>query len=71
MHFFLSGLCLCSREHYFMKTKLGSAIARVFLSEGIQKSDAYGGVFPEMFKLINIMLTYIEKDKNLLYTALL
>ena len=54
-----------------MKTKLGSAIARVFLSEGIQKSDAYGGVFPEMFKLINIMLTYIEKDKNLLYTALL
>ena len=25
--------------------------------QGIQKADAYGGIFPEMFKLINIMLT--------------
>ena len=25
--------------------------------EGIQKADTYGGIFPEMFKLINIMLT--------------
>ena len=25
--------------------------------QGIQKAAAYGGIFPEMFKLINIMLT--------------
>ena len=25
--------------------------------QGIQKADVYGAVFPEMFKLINIMLT--------------
>ena len=25
--------------------------------QGIQKADAYGDIFPEMFKLINIMLT--------------
>ena len=25
--------------------------------QGIQKADAYGGIFPEMFKLSNIMLT--------------
>ena len=25
--------------------------------QGIQKDDAYCGIFPEMFKLINIMLT--------------
>ena len=25
--------------------------------QGIQKADTYGGMFPEMFKLINIMLT--------------
>ena len=25
--------------------------------QGIQKADAYGGIFPEMYKLINIMLT--------------
>ena len=25
--------------------------------QGIQKADACGGIFPEMFKLINIMLT--------------
>ena len=25
--------------------------------QGIPKADAYGGIFPEMFKLINIMLT--------------
>ena len=25
--------------------------------QGFQKADAYGGIFPEMFKLINIMLT--------------
>ena len=26
--------------------------------QGIQKAGAYGGIFPEMFKLINIMLTF-------------
>ena len=25
--------------------------------QGIEKAAAYGGIFPEMFKLINIMLT--------------
>ena len=25
--------------------------------QGIQKADTYGGIFPEMSKLINIMLT--------------
>ena len=25
--------------------------------QGIQKAEAYGGIFPEMFKLINITLT--------------
>ena len=29
------------------------------LFQGIQTSDAYGGIFPEMFKLINIVLILV------------
>ena len=44
-----------------MKKKLSKKLAKSLtfqqVFQGIQKADAHGGIFPEMFKLINIMFT--------------
>ncbi len=48
---------LHERQIFMSSEKLTKSPTFQQVFQGIQKADAYGGIFPEMFKLINIMLT--------------
>ena len=48
---------LHEKEAFMSSKKLTKSPTFQQVFQGIQKADAYGGIFPKMFKLINIMLT--------------